>query len=100
HLLIEYIGIKKRDLGSPPADVVPGFVIVEDADARRCSQQLYHLILGGGAGMDLLHLIRGGQVAALLDGWRTASEAADPRQHGDNERPMRDGDQSATNHET
>src|SRR5438105_3979693 len=45
-LLVEHIRLEKSGLRGSPADVVPGLVVVEDADARRRAEDLRNLVLG------------------------------------------------------
>src|ERR1700726_529659 len=65
-LLVEQIRVEKGGLGGSPADVIPGLVVVEDADARRCAEDFRNLVLGRAASLNLRKFIRVGQIAALF----------------------------------
>src|SRR6516225_163255 len=91
-LLVEYIRLKKCGLRGSPADVIPGLVVVKDADARRRAENLHNLVLGRGAGMNLGKFIRIGQIAALVHSWRAARKCS-ARNGGEENKhsPYRDG---------
>src|ERR1700724_3456873 len=73
-LLVEHVRVEKGGLGGSPADVIPGFVVVEDADARRRAEDFRNLVLGRAAGMNLGKFILVGQISALVDGRSAAHE--------------------------
>src|ERR1700730_3785542 len=73
-LLREHVRVEKGGLGGSPADVIPGLVVVEDADARRRAEDLGNLVLGRAAGMNRGKFIRVGQIATLVDGRSAAHE--------------------------
>src|ERR1700756_618882 len=83
NLLVEHIRLKKSGLRGSPADVIPGLVVVEDADARRRAENLGNLVLGCAAGMNLRKFIRIGQIAALVHGWRAAHKCGGTRDGGE-----------------
>src|ERR1700722_2487047 len=66
HLLVEHIRVEKGGLGGSPADVIPGLVVVEDADARWRAEDFRNLVLGRAASLNLGKFIRVGQIAALF----------------------------------
>src|ERR1700719_2145480 len=76
HLLVEHIRVEKGGLGGSPADVIPGLVVVEDADARWRAEDFRNLVLGRAAGVNFGHLIRVRQIAALVHGWRAAHKCS------------------------
>src|SRR5712671_66341 len=73
-LLVEHIRVEKSSLRGSPADVIPGLVIVEDADARRRAEDFRNLVFGRAARMNLGKFIRIGQIAALVHGWSAAHQ--------------------------
>src|SRR5215469_13058601 len=94
-LLVENGGFEESGLGSPPAYVIPRFVIVEDADARRRPEYLDDFVLGCAPGVDLRQLLGGGQISALLD---RRSAARQCRYAGEEDEEMADGNPFMAEH--
>jgi len=78
NLLVEHIGFEKSSLSGAAAYVIPGFVVIEDADAGRRSQYFGDLVFCRAARVNFSNLVHRGQITALLDSWGAARHCCGP----------------------